>query len=96
MKQIHLLQAHLCKVAFFLSLLVVLFLLLSFIFMTPENIKLANLVQKVNTFFSWPYNMLEQLTRVSMSWVLTALCILVFWFLVFYLIMLSFTRFKRG
>ena len=76
-------------------MLVVLFLLISFIFLTPENIDLANLVQKINSFLSWPYIMLESLTHVSMPWVLTALCILLFWFVIFYLILLLFSVFNR-
>lgn len=89
-------EPRLLKVSFFFSLLVLLFLLLSFIFLRPENIGLANLVQKMNTFFSWPYNMLESTTHISLSWIFTALCILLFWFLVFYLVLLLFTFFKEA
>ena len=89
-------EPRLLKVSFFLALLVLLYLLLSFMLLTPENIGLANLVQRTNTFLSWPYNMLESATHVSMSWVFTALCILVFWFLVFYLVLLLCTFRKQA
>jgi len=89
-------EPRLLKVSFFLALLVLLYLLLSFMLLTPENIGLANLVQRTNTFLSWPYNMLESATHVPMSWVFTALCILVFWFLVFYLVLLLCTFRKQA
>jgi len=94
MKQIRFLQPQLLKVASLFSLLVLLFLLTSFVFLTPENIDLTNLVQEINSFLSWPYIMLESVTHVSMPWVFTALWILMFWFLVFYLILLLFSVFK--
>lgn len=88
MKRFHLYQPYLLKVSFFFSLVVLLFLLISFVFLTPENIALSNLVQKINAFLSWPYIMMESVISVSMHWVITALCILLFWFLVLYLILL--------
>ena len=91
MKRFRFFQPQLLKISFFLSLLVILFLLLSFVFLTPDNIKLANLVQKINIFFSWPYILLEGVTHVSMHWIFTALFILTFWFCIFYLILLFLT-----
>ena len=91
MKRFHLYQPYLLKISFFFSLVVVLFLLISFVFLTPENIALANLVQKINAFLSWPYIQLENVIPVTMHWVFTALCILLFWFLAFYLILLFLT-----
>ena len=88
MKRFHFYQPFLLKVSFFFSLLVVLFLLVSFVFLTPENIALANLVQKINAFLSWPYILLESVMPVSMPWVITALSILLFWFLALYLVLL--------
>jgi hypothetical protein len=38
--------------------------------------------------------MLESVTHVSMHWVFTALCILMFWFWVFYLILLLYSFIK--
>jgi len=93
-QQFRFFQSQLFKIAFLLSLLVILFLLVSFIFLTPENNVLANQVQKINTFFSWPYNMLENVTHISMPWFLTALCILMFWLMVFYFIALLLTCLK--
>ena len=88
MKRFHFYQPYLLKVSFFFSLIVVLFLLISFVFLTPENIALSNLIQKINAFFSWTYIVLEGVIPVSIHWIITALCILLFWFLTLYLILL--------
>jgi hypothetical protein len=95
MKRSQFFQPYLLKVSFFFSLLVVLFLLISFVFLTPENIGLANLVQKINAFLSWPYTVMESVLHVSMHWVVTALCILLFWFLAVYLILLFLELLKQ-
>ena len=83
-------KLQILKVALLLSLLVILFLFMSFVFLTPENAALADMVQKINIILSWPYNKLEELTGISMSWFLTAFCIFFFWFIVFYLVLLIF------
>jgi len=82
------------KVSFLLSLLVILFLLLSFVFQTPDNIPLANLIQSINSVMSWPNIMLENLTFLHMHWVATAVCIQIFWFIVFYIILLLIMKFR--
>ena len=88
MERFRFFQPFLLKISFLFSLLVILFLLISFVFLTPDNIFLANLIQSINSIMSWPYIMFEDLTHLNMHWVATALCILVFWFLFFYLILL--------
>jgi len=95
MRRFRFFQPYLLKVSFFLSLLVILYLLISFVFFSPDNVALANLAQKVNIFFSWPYIMLESLTHFSMHWVLTALWILIFWFCFFYLILSLFAFLRQ-
>jgi len=47
-------KLSLLKAAFLLSLLVLLFLLNSFVFMTLDNIPLVNFVQSVNLFCHGP------------------------------------------
>jgi|SRR6056300_1551905 hypothetical protein len=81
-------QPSLLKTSFLFSLLVILFLLLSPVFQTPGNIPLANLIQSINSVLSRPLIMLENFTHLHMHWVTTALCILIFWFVAFYLILL--------
>jgi len=81
-------QPFLLKISFLLSLLVILFLLLSFLFQTPANIPLANLIQRINGVMSWPLILFEDLTHLHMHWVATAVCILAYWCMVFYLILL--------
>jgi len=87
-------QPFLLKVSFLLSLLVILFLLLSFFFQTSANIPLANLIQRINGVMSWPLILFENLTHLHMHWVATAVCILAYWFIVFYLILLSISVIK--
>ena len=96
MQRIRFFEPHLLKVSFFFALLVLLFLLLSFVMLTPEHIALANLVQKINTFFSWPSTMLEGATGVSMSWTATALWLLIFWSLLFSLLLSLFVFLRPG
>ena len=81
-------QPFLLKVSFLLSILVILFLLLSFFFQTSANIPLANMIQRINSVMSWPLILFENLTHLHLHWVATALCIQVLWFMVFYLILL--------
>ena len=88
------LQSFHLKISFLLSLTVILFLLISFVFLSPNNLALANLVQKINSFLSWPDIMLENVSHVSLHWVLTALCIQMFWFVVFFLVIGLFTFIK--
>ena len=82
------------KVSFLLSLLVILFLLLSFVFQTPDNIPLANLIQSINSVISWPDIMLENLTFLHMHWVAIPFNIQIFWFIVFYIILLLVMKFR--
>lgn len=89
-------KPQILKISLLLSLLVILFLLISFVFITPENASLADHIQKVNAFLSWPYNMLESAARISLPWFMTAFYILIFWFVVFYILLLFFTFFKSG
>ena len=82
------------KVSFLLSLLVILFLLLSFVFQTPDNIPLANLIQSINSVMSLPNIMFENLTFLHMHWVATPFSIKIFWFIVFYIILLLIMKFR--
>ena len=88
MERFRFFQPPLLKISFLLSLLVILFLLNSPIFQPPGNIPLANFIQSVNSVLSRPLIMLENFTHLHMHWVATAFCILVFWFVVFYLVLL--------
>ena len=94
MGRVRLFQLFQLKVSFLLSLLVILFLLLSFVFQTPDNIPLANLIQSINSVMSWPNIMLENLTFLHMHWVATAFSIQIFWFIVFYIILLLVMKFR--
>lgn len=76
------------KVSFLLSMLVILFLLLSFVFQAPDNIAMANLIQSINSVLSWPNIMLENLTLFHLHWVATLFSIQIFWFVVIYIILL--------
>ena len=96
MERFRFFQPFLLKISFLLSLLVILFLLISFVFQTPAHPLLANLIQSINGIMSWPYIMVENLTHLHMHWVVTALCILVFWFLVFYIVLLFISFIKLG
>ena len=71
------------KVSFPLFLLVILFLLLSFVSHPPDNILLENLIQSINSVLSWPNIMLENLTFLQMRLVATSISIQIFWFIVF-------------
>lgn len=89
-------QSRLLETSFFLALLVVLFLLLSFVLQMTGNIPLANFIGSINAVLSWPSVMIENIMDYNLHWIATALCILLFWFTIFYLIFifLSFVRFS--
>ena len=89
-------KPSLFKPAFLLSLLVILFLLNSFVFMTPDNLALADFIQSVNLFLSWPDILLEKLTHVAAGWIITAICIQISWFTVFYLALMFMSLFRSG
>ena len=82
------------KAAFLLSLLVIFFLLNSFVFMTPDNTALADIVQSVNLYLSWPNFLLEKLNPFAVGWIITAICIQISWFAVFYIALTFMSLFR--
>ena len=76
------------KVSFLLLLLVILFLLLSFVSHPHDNFPLENLIQSINSITSWPNIMLENLPLFHLHWVATLFSIQIFWFVVIYIILL--------
>ena len=82
------------KVSFLLSLLVILFLLLSFVFQTPDNIPLANLIQSINRDKAWSNILLENLTIFPIRLVETQQSYHIFWHINFYNIIELIMKFK--
>jgi len=84
------------KSAFLLSLLVIFFLLNSFVLMSPDNTALADFAQTVNLYLSWPNFLLETLYPFASGWIITAICIQISWFVVFYLFLTFMSLIRSG
>ena len=77
-------QLFLLKTSLLFALLVIHFLLFSGLLQTPQNIPLANFIQNINSFLSWPVIVLQDVVHNELPWYVLAICILVFWLIVFY------------
>jgi hypothetical protein len=78
--------ARLFKISLLVSLLMVVFLLYSSFFLSPDLPMTANLIQTVSFIISSPYLLLENTLGSELGWFPTALLIFFFWFTIIYTI----------
>jgi predicted tellurium resistance membrane protein TerC len=90
MAKTKLFHPYLLKIALLFSLLLILFLLTSFRFLSPDQPIVSNTIQSVNFAISSPYLIAEDTVGISFSWSLTGLFIFCFWFIVTYAVLMIF------
>lgn len=73
-------HVQLFKLSLLFALVLILFLLYSPFFLSPDRPQFSNLIQSVNLIISSPYLLLDKIMGIELSWSQTAMIIFFFWF----------------
>ena len=77
-------HVQLFKLSLLFALVLILFLLYSPFFLSPDRPQFSNLIQSVNLIISSPYLLLDKIMGIKLGWSQTAVIIFFFWFTLAY------------